>query len=301
MSSPFAFAPGSSDGVGPGRGVPCASLMLSCASLRALPASEYPSGRDHQLRKPQVFAAWFAGIDGGCGGNGGSLISGVTISASSSTVSGGFFAFVSSVWPFEDTLTVVMEVGSALPLLDLRLVRNLVGESSLGFLASSPGSSPVAPPVTPMLSVAVLVEGGAFERQLPDPPSHFLPFGVWLPVVVGVDAPSDVAVDSAKDLFDGAFWVSLLSLGVVEVVVLAVLASGGTPASPSCVGSFVREERRSSGGETAAGYTVSVCEHVKVRVYLQRLSRLIAGHEASDVTAVPCSAVLARLLFSANF
>jgi hypothetical protein len=57
-----------------------------------------------------------------------------------------------------------------------------------------------------------------------------VPFGVWLPVVVGVDAPSEVAVDSAKDLFEGAFWVPLLSPGVVGMVVLAALASGGTPA-----------------------------------------------------------------------
>lgn len=204
----------------------CASSMLPCASLLALPASEYPSGLDHQLRQPQVLAAWsLACIGGGCGGNGGSLILGMAVSSSSLA---GVGSFGSSVRPSEPTLTFVIEVGSALPLLDLRLVRNLVGESSLGFLASSPGSSLVAPPFTPMLSFAVLTTAGAFIRQLPDPPSHFFPRGVWLPVVVGVDAPSEVVVDSARDLFDGAFCTSSPSPGVVEVFVLVVPASGGS-------------------------------------------------------------------------
>jgi len=52
-------------------------------------------------------------------------------------------------------------------------------------------------------------------------------------VVVGVDAPSEVVVDSARDLFDGAFC-TLSPSPVVEVfvlvvlVVLVILASGGS-------------------------------------------------------------------------
>jgi hypothetical protein len=171
---------------------------------------------------------------GGCGGNGGSLTLGVVDSGSSLALSGGLGGLVSSVRPSEETLTFVIEVGRASLLLDLRLVRNLVGESSFGFFTFAPGSSPVAPPLTPMLSVAVFTIAGALERQLPDPPSHFLPFGVCVPVVVGVEAPSDedAAVDSASDVFEGAFCSTWLLLGVVEAdgVVSAMLASGGTSA-----------------------------------------------------------------------
>jgi hypothetical protein len=114
-------------------------------------------------------------------------------------------------------------------LLDLRLVRNLVGESSLGFFASSPGSSAVAPPLTPILSVAVFTIAGAFERQLPDPLSHFFPFGVWVPVVLGVDAPFEEAdEESANDGFDGAFCRTSPLLGVWDVEVSAALLSDGT-------------------------------------------------------------------------
>jgi hypothetical protein len=86
-----------------------------------------------------------------------------------------------------------------------------------------------------MLSVAVLTTAGAFERQLPEPLSHFFPFGVWVPEAVGVDALFELAVESAKDLLGALFGRRSLPLGVVEVV-FALLASGGTCApvlSPS--------------------------------------------------------------------
>jgi hypothetical protein len=190
--------------------------MLPCASLLALLASRYPSGLDHQLRQPHVFAACSAdSVEGGCGGNGGSSTLGIGGSGSA------FGAGGSSVSPSEETFTFVIEVGSAFPLLDLRLVRNLVGASSLGFFASSPGSSPVAPPLTPMLSFAVFTMAGALDRQLPDPLSHLF-FGVWVPVVVGVDAPSDaVVVDDARELSESAFCGASASLGTVDAVVLA--------------------------------------------------------------------------------
>lgn len=138
----------------------------------------------------------------------------------------------SSVRPSDDTLILVMEVGNALPLLDLRLVRNLVGESSRGFFASASGSSPVAPPVTPMLSALVFTTAGALDRQLPVPPSHFFPLGVWVPAVEGVDAPFDSVVD------DSAVFVSLgvlcgasASLSAVDALgVVSWVASGGTGA-----------------------------------------------------------------------
>jgi hypothetical protein len=213
----------------------CASSMLPWASLRALPASEYPSGLDHQLHQPQVFAACSAdGMEGGCGGNGGSSALGAVGSASLLVVSETFGACDSSVSPSEETLTFVMDVGSAFPLLDLRLVRNLVGASSFGFFASSPGSSPVAPPLTPMLSLAVLTIAGALERQLPDPLSHLF-FGVWVPVVVGVDAPSEavVEVDEARELLDSALGGASPSLGTVDAVVLSAMpASGGGTSGP---------------------------------------------------------------------
>jgi hypothetical protein len=200
--------------------------MLPWASLLALLASEYPSGLDHQLRHAQVFAAWSAGsFEVGCGGSGGSSSLGAVDSVPSLAVSVALAGSASSVRPSEETLTLVVEVGSALPLLDLRLVRNLVGESSLGFFASSPGTSPVAPPLTPITSVAVFTIAGAFDRQLPDPLSHFFPFGVWAPVLLGVDAPGEADVDAANDAFDGAFCSTPLSLGVWDVVVSAALFS----------------------------------------------------------------------------
>lgn len=69
--------------------------------------------------------------------------------------------------------------------------------------------------------------GGALERQLPVPDSHFLPLGVCEPVVVGVVLPVEGA-EPAADLSGDAFRRTLLPLGVVLVVlavVLAVLAS----------------------------------------------------------------------------
>jgi hypothetical protein len=120
-----------------------------------------------------------------------------------------------------------MDVGSAKPLLDLRLVRNLVGESSLGFFASSSGSSLVAPPSTPMLSLAVFTTAGALDRQLPEPLSHVFPFGVRVPAVEGVVAPFEDAVDSARDVFDGAFGRISLALGVFAAVVVAAVSAAG--------------------------------------------------------------------------
>ena len=70
---------------------------------------------------------------------------------------------------------------------------------------------------------------GAFDRQLPEPDSHFLPRGVCEPVVVGVVFPTE-GVDSLIDLSEGASCRTWLPLGVF-VVVLVVLASGG-PAVP---------------------------------------------------------------------
>nr|GFD51896.1 hypothetical protein [Tanacetum cinerariifolium] len=106
----------------------------------------------------------------------------------------------SSTEPSEDTVILVVDVGSAKLLLDLRLVKNRAGDSLLGCLASSFGSSEVAPPLTlmPIVSCAVFTTAGALERQLPVPPSHLRPlFGVCVPVVVGVDAPA--AVVEASD------------------------------------------------------------------------------------------------------
>ena len=123
----------------------------------------------------------------------------------------------------------MVDVGSAKLRLDLRLVRNLTGDSSLGFLGSSLGSSDVAPPLTlmPMVSCAVFTTAGALERQLPVPPSHFRPlFGVCVPVVVGVDVPSVATEASEPD------WLIVVSCDVVlassapavgSAVLLAVL------------------------------------------------------------------------------
>jgi hypothetical protein len=158
--------------------------------------------------------------------------------AASSLLSAALAADVSSVRPSEETWTFEMDVGSAVPLLDLRLVRNLVGESSsLGFFASSSGSSLVAPPSTPMLSFAVFTTAGALDRQLPEPLSHAFPFGVRVPAVEGVVAPFEDAVEPDNDVFDGALGRIALSLGVFEAVVVVVVvqaagvsAVGGTSA-----------------------------------------------------------------------
>lgn len=128
----------------------------------------------------------------------------------------------------------------ASPLLDLRLVRNFLGDSSLGFFASSPGSSPVAPPLTPMLSFAVLTIAGALDRQLPEPESHLLPRGVCAPEAddVGVVAPTE-GVDPVTDLSECASGKTRLLLGVVSVVLGSGATSGalvGASAGASVVG-----------------------------------------------------------------
>lgn len=221
---------GSSEGVGPGSGVFCAFSTLSCASLLALVASEYPSGRDHQLRHAHVFAAVFACFVAGSGGNGGSSTRGSSEGGASSAggVSSGFGLGASSTMPSVETLICVIEAGITSPLLDLRLVRKCLGESSRDLFAPLRGSSPVEPEVTPMLSVAVLTMAGAFDRQLPVPDSHFLPLGVCVPGVVGGVALLADAVEAASDLTDeGAFGKIPLAFGVLEGV-LATSTSLGT-------------------------------------------------------------------------
>lgn len=159
---------------------------------------------------------------GGSGGNGGSLTWGAGVSSTSF----GFGLGGSSRGPSEDTLTSVMEAGMASPLLDFRLVRNFLGDSSLDFFASSSGSSPVAPPLTPMLSFAVLTMAGALDRQLPEPESHLLARGVCVPEAVGVVVPTE-GVDSATDLSEEASGKTRLPLGVLLVVVLASSGTSG--------------------------------------------------------------------------
>lgn len=167
----------SSKGVDPGNGVRCAVSTLSFASQSGLFESGWPSGRDHQLRQAHVDAAWAGcAVEGaGSGGSGGSSLL---------AVSG---LGVWSTMPPVDTLTWVSEAAMMLPLDDLRLVRKRFGESSPGVAACWSVSSPVAPPRTPMLSVAVATKAGALDRQLPVPDSHVfvLPRDVWRPGVAG--------------------------------------------------------------------------------------------------------------------
>lgn len=183
-------------------------------------------------------AASVCGIDGS-GGNGGSLIDGDSVASDSVKVASDFVVCVSSTRPSEDTLTCVIEAGRATLLLDLRLVRNLLGESSRGFLASSLGSSPVAPKVTPMLSLAVLTMAGAFDRQLPLPDSHFLPLGVCVPGVAGGVALLAVAVEAAKDVVDGASGSMSLALGVPEGECATLASEGASPPVLSSAGAWV--------------------------------------------------------------
>lgn len=78
-----------------------------------------------------------------------------------------------------------------------------------------------------MLSFAVLTIAGAFDRQLPVPESHFLPFGVCVPGVEGLVLATEGVDDSATDVFDDAFCSIPLLLGVVAAV-LAASGSDGT-------------------------------------------------------------------------
>lgn len=134
-------------------------------------------------------------------------------------------------------MILVVDAGRTMLLLDLRLVRKRAGDSSLGFLASSLGSSEVAPPLTrmPIVSWAVLTTAGALDRQLPVPPSHLRPLlGVCVPVVVGVDAPSAAA--EASD----AGWLAVLACDVVLASSVsyagAVAGAAGTSAVLSLAG-----------------------------------------------------------------
>jgi hypothetical protein len=202
-----------------------------------------------------VFDWSVCGIAVGFGGNGGSSTAGVGAAAT----------FASSVRPSDDTLTLVMDVGSASPLLDLRLVRNLVGESSFGFFAS-PGSSAVAPRLTPMLSFAVSTSAGALDRQLPVPFSHFFPRGVCEPDVFGVDAPF-VDIDSAIELLADASGSISLPLGVLGAL-LSGGASGRGPSAGACefgfdfLRGFMRARREREVGRRKGRYSVlrGACE-----------------------------------------
>lgn len=139
-----------------------------------LDCSRYPSGRDHQLRQPQVGAASSLGSfrRGGSGGSGGSSTCGVGDGDGASGV--GSCRSSLSTAPSDETLSLVMAAGMASPLLDLRFVKNLAGDWSFALSEASLGSSEAAPPLTltPMLSLAVFTVAVAFDRQLPPPPSH---------------------------------------------------------------------------------------------------------------------------------
>jgi len=207
------------------------------------------------VRQPHVFDGSVGEIAAGVGGNGGSSTIGV----------GAAGALASSVKPSDDTLILVMDVGSASPLLDLRLVRNLVGESSFGFFAS-PGSSAVAPPLTPMLSFAVSTSAGALDRQLPVPFSHFFPRGVCVPEVFSVVAPF-VDVDSAIELLEDASGSISLLLGVLGAL-LSCGASGPVPSAGACefgfdfLRGFIRAGRVREAGRRKGRYSVvrGACE-----------------------------------------
>ena len=81
------------------------------------------------------------------------------------------------------------------------------------------------------------------DRQLPVPPSHLRPlFGVCVPVVVGVDAPSDAggASETAWHTVlscDVVLASSVPALGSVDALVVVVL--GGLAVGASAVLSFV--------------------------------------------------------------
>lgn len=228
--------------------------------------------------------------------------------------SAGFDDFESSVRPSEETLTLVMDVGSALPLLDLRLVKNLVGESSFGDFAWSPGSSPVVPYVTPMLSFAVLTIAGAFARQLPDPPSHFLPFGVCVPDDAAVDASLFVRVDSAMDALEGLGCKTSLLLGVFVVldaaVVLAVdgaswlvlLSVPGTSGfGLDFLRGFIRTGKLKGLNKRKDLLEVSAqMQYVTCLVYLHARGRtavLLAFHSSDDVHVPAATATVHPCMF----
>ena len=89
LPSSFDFASASSVGVAPGKGVLCASSESFVAKpVLFFCASEYPSGRDHQLRQPNVLVGSVPVVFlAGSGGNGGSLmVGGAGFEASSGCV-----------------------------------------------------------------------------------------------------------------------------------------------------------------------------------------------------------------------
>lgn len=95
-----------------------------------------------------------------------------------------------------------------------------------------------------MLSFAVLTMAGAFERQLPPPPSHFrLAFllSVWVPEAAGVPVLLDTETGSATDVFEGAFWDSSPPFGVLSgrFKELALASVGGADSElPSSAGAW---------------------------------------------------------------
>ena len=127
-----------------------------------------------------------------------------------------------------------IDAGIASPLLDLRLESSFLGDWSFAFLASPLASSEVAPPVTPMLSLAILATAGAFERQLPVPPNHFLLgflFSVcWLDDCEDAVA-FELASESARDSFVVLFRNISLPLGVFDVVLTALGAGESSDVS----------------------------------------------------------------------
>lgn len=230
LPSSFAAESGSSDGVTPGKGVPKASSLPLIFE-----ASEYPSGRDHHDRQPQVPGCCSAGlILGGSGGNGGSSTLGGFWAGST-----GFTSFCSLTEPSEETLNIVMEAGMLSALLDLRLVRNLAGDWSLDFCSSWVGISEAAPPLTltPMLWLAVLTVAEALDLQLP-PLNHlwlgfvfsFCSVGIACVGPVGVSGVSGAFVVVSEEPFCRtvlSFGVATDGVGVVVACVLALLVSHG--------------------------------------------------------------------------
>jgi hypothetical protein len=213
--------------------------VLCAWSEVAFAPSAYPSGLDHQLCHAHVFED-SCGL-GGSGGNGGSLIVGTSGGAF-----GVSFSFDSSTWstdPSEETCSFVMDAGMALPLLDLRFDKNLVGDGLSAAFCSSLGSSIVAPPVTPTLSLASFATVGAFDLQLPVPPSHlrlgFL-FRVGSGAVVGREVLLDVAIGGVESGVACVFFKDAFSCGVLADEFGAGSAEDGSAGAtvPSAAGAW---------------------------------------------------------------
>jgi hypothetical protein len=132
--------------------------------------------------------------------------------------------------PSDETFSLVMAAGIALPLLEFRFVKNFLGDSSRGFWASFPGSSAVAPPATPMLSFAILAIAGALERQLPPPPSHFMLtflFSVCGSGAAGVLGALVIGLGSAAVVFGAACCCAVGLSGVFGSGFVGLASVGG--------------------------------------------------------------------------